>query len=120
MVSIAPLLSIVVESALTDYTAAIGNCTCAARPSFDKNRTNEVDRRRTVVLPPSQSEVTEIVSRRRREREAEAVAERLRVHSGPRCRTALFLHRLADRLAPELAAPSPGGALALPGEHRAG
>lgn len=54
---------------------------------------------------PSTPELLDLVSTRRREREAEAAAERLRPRHGTRLRTAALLRRLADRLA-----PAPSGA----------
>jgi hypothetical protein len=54
---------------------------------------------------PSTPELLDLVSSRRRAREAEAAAERLRPSHGTRLLAAALLRRLADRLA-----PAPSGA----------
>ena len=66
------------------------------------------------MLPPNPPELTELVTRRRSDREAEAAAERLRDRPGVRLRTATLLRLIADRLAPELAVPPPWTASSPP------
>ena len=65
------------------------------------------------MLPPYE-DFDQRVSTVRRQREAEALAERLRRRGHLRARTASFLRALADRLAPAPSAPSADGEPARP------
>jgi hypothetical protein len=60
------------------------------------------------MLPPYQ-DFLQLVSIDRRQREAEARAERHRRHGRLRARTASLLRALADRLGPAPSVPSAGG-----------
>jgi hypothetical protein len=60
------------------------------------------------MLPPHQ-DFLQLVSTDRRQREAEARAERLRQHGRLRALTASLLRALADRLAPAPSVPSAEG-----------
>jgi hypothetical protein len=66
------------------------------------------ERRFGSMLPPSQ-DFLQLVSIHRRQREAEAWAERFRQHGRLRARVALLLYALADRLAPAPSVSSADG-----------